>query len=312
MEEKVSVVVPVFNRAGLLVRCLDSVAAQTWGRLEIIVVDNGSADGSADVAEAWAEANKGIEVLVLSEPRRGACAARNKGLDNVSGEYVIFFDSDDVMRPGLVRRAIKEFQCDQRRGIVCWPCCIHGLDGSLRIPPFQPDRPLECHMIHALLRPQGYMARTNLVKDVGGWNESLPGWNDWELGVRLLLADPEIGFVEDVLSDIYAQPESITGRNFSSKAGVWEKSLDAVRDVIKVSLKGGEEKRRLLRIVAYRTVILAAHYAKEGRMDLANRLKRKAMSDSVLGIVQRLALQVAYAYTGSGGRGAWLILRHIM
>ena len=284
--KRVTVVVPVYNRERLLKRCLDSIAGQDWPDMEVIVVDNASADASMDVALDWARhhRNNHMSVKVISERKRGACAARNKGLACASGEFVIFFDSDDAMRPGLVRSAMDVFRKDERIDIVCWPCCIHQLDGTLRIPPFHPERPFESHMIHTLLRPQGYMARKQVFIFAGGWNETLPGWNDWEFGVRILLNDFRIGYVNDVLADIYAQDESISGSDFSSKAGVWEKSLDAAKVAVSGSWQKDKVKRRLLRVIAYREIILAAHYSREGSRLLSENLKSKAFSAEEAGI----------------------------
>ncbi len=314
MDEKVSVIVPMYNREALISRCLDSIAAQEWPGMEIIVVDNDSSDGSMDVALDWARRNGSnrLSVKVFSCRKRGACAARNHGLSVASGEFVIFFDSDDAMRPGLVRSAINVFRKDEKLDVVCWPCCIHKLDGTLRIPPFHPERPMESHMIHTLLRPQGYMARKQVFIHAGGWNEELPGWNDWELGVRILLKDYRIGYVDEVLADIYAQNESITGSDFSSKSGVWEKSLDAAKEAVTASYKNEKEKRRLQRVIAYREIILAAHYSREGSEGLAKDLKTKALASPYVKHLRRAALLLAYAYTRQGGRGAWRLLRHLL
>ena len=107
--EEVSIVIPVRDRETLVGRTLDSVAAQTWRPLHLIVVDNNSADASVRKVSEWAGArasDTGLRVTQLQETRPGASAARNRGLEAVTGRYVIFFDSDDEMMPGLVERAM--------------------------------------------------------------------------------------------------------------------------------------------------------------------------------------------------------------
>ena len=84
--------------------------------------------------------------------------------------------------------------------------------------------------------------------------------------------------MDEVLADIYAQNESITGSDFSSKSGVWEKSLDAAKEAVTASYKNEKEKRRLQRVIAYREIILAAHYSREGSEGLAKDLKTKALA----------------------------------
>src|SRR5215207_9882789 len=93
---RVSVIVPVFNRVKLVGRALDSVAAQTFQDYEVIVVDDGSTDGSADFIQ-----NRGVaKVRVIRCPEnRGAAAARNVGVAAASGHYIAFLDSDDTWEP---------------------------------------------------------------------------------------------------------------------------------------------------------------------------------------------------------------------
>lgn len=310
MKPKVSVIVPVKDRKQLLMRCLDSVLGQSYRPIQLIVVDNGSVDGTPDAAKEWGRSNSSedFSMEVLSEGKPGACAARNRGLKAATGEYTFFFDSDDTMRPQLLELAMGEFDKDPAADIVCWKADIHQLDGTVKCPSFNPRNPLEDHLVNALLRTQGYITRTEVFRNSGGWNESLPGWNDWELGVRLLLTNPKVAAIEESLVDIYSQPESITGRNFSSKAGQWEKSLTAVCADIEKSSR--PDKRWLILIVSYRKMILASHYAKEGSMELAKDLRRQALKDEALTTRHKVLLEFAYHYTRKGGRGAWRILRY--
>lgn len=316
MKPLVSVIVPVKDRRDLLLRCLDSIRKQTYRPIEVLVVDNGSTDDTLLVAQEWSVAHscRDFTVRVLSEQTPGACAARNKGLRQASGELAVFFDSDDTMRPQLIGRAVEEFEKSGNVDIVCWRVDIHQLDGSLRQPPFNPDKPLEDHLVNSLLRTQGYMARTEAFRKVGGWNEALMGWNDWELGVRMLLTNNKVVGINEALVDVYSQEDSITGKDFSSKAGRWEKSLDAVS--LDIEGSSHSDKSRLLRIVAYREIILAAHYAKEGRGDLSETLKGKALANGngsvKLSFKDKCLLRLAYSYTKRGGRGAWRILRHLL
>ena len=312
MKPKVSVIVPVKDRRQLLLRCVGSVLGQSYRPLQLIIVDNGSGDGSAEAAREWAVAHSSEDfaVEVLSEPKPGACAARNRGLKAANGEFTFFFDSDDTMRPRLIELAMAEFDKDPNIDIVCWKADIHQLDGSVRQPAFNPGNPLEDHLVNALLRTQGYIARTDTFREAGGWNEDLPGWNDWELGARLLLGNLKVAAINESLVDIYSQPESITGRNFSSKAGCWEKSLAAVATDIERS--GRSDNERMLRIVSYRRIILAAHYAKEGSAELAQNLKRETLKDDSLTSLHKMLLNFAYHYTQKGGRGAWHFLRYFL
>lgn len=304
----VSVIIPVYNRAQLIRRCLDGVANQKFPNMEVIVVDNGSTDSTLSEIEKWREKNRGnleseFSFKLLTEPKRGACAARNKGLKEATGEWILFFDSDDLMLPDLLEKAMATVKESPDADIICWKTKINLLDGNIKIPAFLPDNPWEGHLIHTLLHPQGYMARKTLFGNAGGWNESLPAWNDWELGVRLLLLNPVIKGVDEVLAEIFSQKDSITGESFSSRSGVWEKSIEAVkREIDKTS---GPLKSHLKRIIDYREIILAAHYKKEGNYSLAEKLKNRVVTDSHG--LDKIRLFLSYHYTSKGGRGAWRI-----
>ncbi len=89
----VSFIVPVLNAEPYLGQCLESLVDQDIAEVEVIVIDDGSTDGSADICKSMAEAD--ARIRVLQGPRQGAGAARNKGLDVAAGEYVVFVDADD-------------------------------------------------------------------------------------------------------------------------------------------------------------------------------------------------------------------------
>ncbi|MDE6573922.1 MAG: glycosyltransferase family 2 protein, partial [Muribaculaceae bacterium] len=96
MSARLSIIIPVYNRESIVLRTLESVERQTLRPLKLILVDNGSSDGTLAVLEQWRQehAAPGFEVEVYSEPVPGACAARNKGLAVADTEFVMFFDSD--------------------------------------------------------------------------------------------------------------------------------------------------------------------------------------------------------------------------
>jgi transketolase len=98
----VSVVIPVYNRGEALAETLDSALAQTWGRLEIIVVDDGSVDTSPDVCRRY-----GDRIRYLRRPHLGAGAARNAGIEAASGEYIALLDHDDLWLPDKLLRQIE-------------------------------------------------------------------------------------------------------------------------------------------------------------------------------------------------------------
>ena len=93
MQPQVSVIIPVYNVERLLPRCLDSVVAQTLRDIEIICVDDGSPDRSADILKRYAAQDGRIRVIL--QENRGQGSARNRGFDIATGEFILYVDSDD-------------------------------------------------------------------------------------------------------------------------------------------------------------------------------------------------------------------------
>lgn len=101
MSELVSVIVPVHNGEAYLENCIESIFAQAYEELEILVINDGSADATADICERLCESHECLRVITL--PDLGVSAARNRGLEQAQGAYVMFVDADDRLRPGVLR-----------------------------------------------------------------------------------------------------------------------------------------------------------------------------------------------------------------
>ena len=99
----VSVIIPVFNVAPYLREALDSVIQQTYPQLEIIIVDDGSTDGSGEICDEYCS---DARVQVIHQENRGLSGARNAGLDRAAGEYIAFLDSDDAWHPDFIRKLL--------------------------------------------------------------------------------------------------------------------------------------------------------------------------------------------------------------
>lgn len=96
----ISIIVPVYNVKQYIEDCLESIIAQTYQNLEIILVDDGSNDGSEDICEKMADRDERIQVV--HQANQGLSAARNTGLDRMQGKYVVFVDSDDFIHPEMI------------------------------------------------------------------------------------------------------------------------------------------------------------------------------------------------------------------
>ncbi len=104
MKELVSIIVPAYNVEKYLGRCMESLCTQSYPNLEIILVDDGSADTTPEICDAWGE--KDERVVVIHQKNGGQCAARNTALDKMNGEYVMFVDSDDYINRDMISQMI--------------------------------------------------------------------------------------------------------------------------------------------------------------------------------------------------------------
>lgn len=287
----ITVVIPVRNRAAIVGRTLDSVASQTRIPDQIVLVDNASTDGTLEVLQRWAEGRE--NVTVLGEPRLGAAEARNCGLNVATEEYVMFFDSDDVMPPRHVEEVCSELERLGMPDIGAFGMECVRLDGSVVRKNFGKGDPMFNHIFHSTLSTQRYVVRTEFIRSAGGWIEQTPVWNDFLLGVILLSRQPnikELKVTERV--KIYAQEDSITGKNFSSKAGKWEATLDSCVDALRQAGLVQYEP-----LINYRRAILAGKYISEGHPEFAS------------GLMPTPMMRLIARYVAAGGRGVAYIAR---
>lgn len=111
-QEKVSIIIPVYKVEAYLPACLESVLAQTYGALEVLIIDDGSPDNCPRICEEYAARDSRIRVI--HQENRGLSAARNTGIENAQGEYLVFLDSDDTIEAAYVDKlcaCMKEHAC---------------------------------------------------------------------------------------------------------------------------------------------------------------------------------------------------------
>jgi glycosyltransferase involved in cell wall biosynthesis len=191
----VSVVIPTYNTLPYLKQTLESVLAQTHAPLEVLVVDDGSTDGTPDVAQAFGE-----PVRVIRQQNRGVCRARNRGFQASRGEFVCFLDHDDYWYPWKLALQLQALQSHPEVAVVFtdfkpWlPQNGAFADprelGSAQAPALDIDPDLSGWIYHRLLLTCWALTSTTLIRrsafeQVGGFDEALPYAEDWDLWLRL-------------------------------------------------------------------------------------------------------------------------------
>ena len=115
-EALVSVIVPVYNVAPYLKEALDSVVNQTYRNLEIIIIDDGSTDGSETICDEY---KRDSRVRVIHQQNRGLSGARNAGLDIMTGDFAAFLDSDDYYYPDMISKMVEEADRNNADIVIC-------------------------------------------------------------------------------------------------------------------------------------------------------------------------------------------------
>lgn len=186
MTESVSVVVPAYNAERTLERTLRSISDQTVAVREIIVVDDGSSDATAEATRRYAETDP--RVRLVSKDNGGASSARNAGIASASGDFVAFLDADDVWLPHKLERQLAVFEQHPEVGAV-QAGAVH-VDGELR-PLFRlpctpgPMHPMEVLRFRNLPAfPTTLVLRREAIEAIGVFDTSLAILEDWEFSLR--------------------------------------------------------------------------------------------------------------------------------
>ena len=132
MEALISVIIPIYNMEAYLARCLDSVLNNTYRNLEVLCVDDGSKDASAEILRAYAE--KDSRIVPIFKENGGVSSARNAGLDRMTGEYLTFVDPDDYVHPQYVELLYRALQESGTEVAIC------GIDKVEEEEPVQTER----------------------------------------------------------------------------------------------------------------------------------------------------------------------------
>lgn len=124
MDKLVSIIIPVYNVEEYIEECLNSVVNQTYKKLQIIVIDDGSTDNSGDVCKKFEALDSRLEIIY--QENMGVSAARNKGLSFAKGEFITFIDSDDYVEDDYIETLLKEVECindDKTTYEIDMVCC---------------------------------------------------------------------------------------------------------------------------------------------------------------------------------------------
>ena len=109
MKDKISIIIPAYNVEEYLEKCLESIISQNFDKVEIIIVDDGSTDKSLQIAKEY-QKKYPEKTRVISQENKGQGGARNTGIKNATGKYLLFVDSDDTIKSGMLETLYAEME----------------------------------------------------------------------------------------------------------------------------------------------------------------------------------------------------------
>jgi glycosyltransferase involved in cell wall biosynthesis len=268
----VSVIIPTFERVSVLPRALDSVLAQTHAPAEVIVIDDGSTDGTAEMLEHTYPG-----VTVIRQPNRGVSAARNAGLAAASSAWIAFLDSDDEWRPRKLERQLDALlpAPDTTAPLVCHTEEIWIRDGRRVNPMDKHAKKGGWIFAHNLdmcrISPSAVLMHRSVLDAVGGFDEILPACEDYDLWLRITSRYP-VHFVEEPLVVKYGGHEDQLSRRF------WGMDRFRIRALEKILIAGHldeNQRREAARTLVRKVDIYLEGARKRGKQDEVDRYERK-------------------------------------
>ncbi len=212
---KVSVVIPAYNAAPFIERTLDSVLAQDFADLEVIVVDDGSTDGTRDIVAAM-----GTPVVLVHGPRRGVSRARNAGVHLARGEYVAFMDHDDLWEPGKIGRQVAALEAAPPAALAFTQARLLEGGRSTRVFPVIPDPASFLAKAYENLVHENYIPMSSVMvrraclpwlDGSGPFDPGLQLAEDWDLWLRIA-RHHAIAFIPEPLTCYVIVPGRATER----------------------------------------------------------------------------------------------------
>lgn len=195
----VSVIIPAYNKAAYTRQAVDSVLAQDYSSVELIVVDDGSTDETQEVLQSY-----GSRLIYVRKVNGGACSARNVGLSRATGEWVAFLDCDDLYRPKKISQSVAFLKSNPSYGFVYTAADFINREGQV-VGQYDHARSRHTGWIYDhllkgnMICNSTVVARRDIVMKAGGFDERFFMPADWDMWLRLARLAPA-GYLAEYLS----------------------------------------------------------------------------------------------------------------
>ena len=235
VHEKVSIIIPTYNRAKLLTEAVRSLQQQTYENIEIIIVDDCSTD---DTAQAVEKLDDGRIIYVKHDVNKGGSEARNTGIKHATGDYIGFLDSDDQWQSDKLERQLAVFRENPDFGIVYTGMKVYQGSYLVKevIPKYQGDLLTKLIESNCIYTTSSILVKKEVLEEVGGFDSSLPSCQDWDFYLRLAQVS-RFGFVEDSLVLYYLHPGDRISTNHEAVVNGHLQIYEAYKELAKAQGK---------------------------------------------------------------------------
>lgn len=210
----VSIITPSFNRASLVRETAESIFSQTYSNWEWVIVDDGSTDNSWEILKEFSAADTRVRIFQRDRMPKGACTCRNIAVENATGEYLIFLDTDDLLAPWCLKQRVDAAKQDPEYDFLIFPMLLFRKKSDdmgllWNIDNDQDD-------LHRILvgdpvcQGTGTLWKRESFIKAGKWKEDLNLWQDVELHIRTILQGRTFKKRLDLLPDIYIRVSDIS------------------------------------------------------------------------------------------------------
>jgi glycosyltransferase involved in cell wall biosynthesis len=210
MHNSISVIIPVYNRYTLIERAIKSVLGQTLLPDEIIVIDDGSTDGTDKIIK-----NNYPDIILLKQKNRGVSCARNNGIINAKGTWITLLDSDDEWLPEKLEKQSQAIQINSNNKI-CHTDEVWIRNG-VRVNPMKKHRKYGGNIYKyclplCVMSPSSIMIHKDIFKDVGLFDENFPVCEDYDLWLRICSRYPVLYLQEKLIKKYGGHDDQLSRR----------------------------------------------------------------------------------------------------
>lgn len=246
--DKVSVIIPCYNAARHVGETLESVRRQTWRNLEVIVVDDGSTDDSARIAETFA----GLDLVLVRQANRGQTAALNVGLAHATGDYIQYLDADDLIDPDKIAIQMSRLRQSPRSVASARWGRFYRRPEDTRFEIETVSRDLDSveWLVESradgleMMFPALWLVPAAIARAAGPWREDLTLNNDAEYFTRVLLAADRVLYCEGAHCRYRSGvPGSLSGRKTAAHWASQAKVIELCQQRV-LARDGGDRARR--------------------------------------------------------------------